>query len=56
MVQEVLDLLQSHKLYLKPEKCDWEKLEVKYLRHIISRSSIKMDPAKIKAISKWKEP
>jgi Reverse transcriptase (RNA-dependent DNA polymerase) len=22
MVQEVLDLLQSHKLYLKPEKCD----------------------------------
>jgi RNase H-like domain found in reverse transcriptase/Reverse transcriptase (RNA-dependent DNA polymerase) len=56
MVQEVLDLLQSHKLYLKPEKCDWEKLEVEYLRHIISGSSVKMDPAKIEAISKWKEP
>jgi Reverse transcriptase (RNA-dependent DNA polymerase) len=52
MVQEVLDLLQSHKLYLKPEKCDWEKLEVKYLGHIISGSNIKMDPAKIEAISK----
>jgi hypothetical protein len=52
MVQEVLDLLQSHKLYLKPEKCDWEKLEVKYLGHIISGSNVKMDPAKIEAISK----
>jgi deoxyuridine 5'-triphosphate nucleotidohydrolase len=56
MVQEVLDLLWSHKLYLKPEKCDWEKLEVKYLRHIILGSSVKMDPTKIKVISKWKEP
>jgi Reverse transcriptase (RNA-dependent DNA polymerase) len=56
MVQEVLDLLWSYKLYLKPKKCDWEKLEVEYLRHIILGSSIKMDPAKIKAISKWKEP
>jgi hypothetical protein len=56
MVQEVLDLLRSHKLYLKPEKCDWEKLEVKYLGHIISGSHVKMDPAKIEAISKWREP
>jgi Reverse transcriptase (RNA-dependent DNA polymerase) len=56
MVQEVLDLLWSHKLYLKPKKCDWEKLEVEYLRHIISGSNIKMDPTKIEAISKWKEP
>jgi RNase H-like domain found in reverse transcriptase len=56
IVQEVLDLLQSHKLYLKLEKCDWEKLEVEYLGHIILGSHVKMDPAKIKAISKWKEP
>jgi RNase H-like domain found in reverse transcriptase/Reverse transcriptase (RNA-dependent DNA polymerase) len=56
MVQEVLNLLRSHKLYLKPEKCNWEKLEVEYLGHIISGSHIKMDPTKIEAISKWKEP
>jgi Reverse transcriptase (RNA-dependent DNA polymerase) len=24
IVQEVLNLLRSHKLYLKPEKCDWK--------------------------------
>jgi RNase H-like domain found in reverse transcriptase len=31
-------------------------LEVEYLGYIISKSSVKMDPAKIEAISKWKEP
>jgi hypothetical protein len=49
-------LLWQHKLYLKPEKCDWEKLEVEYLGHIILGSNVKMDPGKIKAISQWKEP
>jgi Reverse transcriptase (RNA-dependent DNA polymerase) len=56
LVKEVLELLWQHKLYLKPEKCDWEKLEVEYLGHIISGSNVKMDPGKVKAISQWKEP
>jgi Reverse transcriptase (RNA-dependent DNA polymerase) len=56
LVTEVLELLWQHKLYLKPEKCDWEKLEIEYLGHIISGSNVKMDPGKIKAISQWKEP
>jgi RNase H-like domain found in reverse transcriptase/Reverse transcriptase (RNA-dependent DNA polymerase)/dUTPase len=56
LVKEVLELLWQHKLYLKPEKCDWEKLQVEYLGHIISGSNVKMDLEKIKAISQWKEP
>jgi RNase H-like domain found in reverse transcriptase len=56
LVKEVLELLWQHKLYLKLEKCDWEKLKVEYLGHIISGSNINMDPGKIKAISQWREP
>jgi Reverse transcriptase (RNA-dependent DNA polymerase) len=51
LVKEVLELLWQHKLYLKPEKCDWEKLEVEYLGYIILGSNVKMDPGKIKVIS-----
>jgi RNase H-like domain found in reverse transcriptase len=31
-------------------------LEVEYLGHIILGSNVKIDPAKIETISKWKEP
>jgi Reverse transcriptase (RNA-dependent DNA polymerase)/RNase H-like domain found in reverse transcriptase len=55
-VKEVLELLWQHKLYLKLEKYNWEKLKVEYLGYIISGSNVKMDPGKIKAILQWKEP
>jgi Reverse transcriptase (RNA-dependent DNA polymerase) len=55
-VREVLDIIQTHNLYLKPEKCDWIQKEVEYLGHIISYSQIRMDHAKTQAIDKWKIP
>jgi Reverse transcriptase (RNA-dependent DNA polymerase) len=55
-VREVLDIIQTHNLYLKPEKCDWIQKEVKYLEHIISYGQIQMDHAKTQAIDKWKIP
>jgi hypothetical protein len=53
---EVLKHLQEHDLYLRPEKCKFEKTEVKYLSLIISEGRIRMDPAKVKAVKEWAEP
>ena len=43
-------------LHLKPEKCEFYKTEVKYLRLIISVDSIKMDPKKVRAVVEWGSP
>ena len=36
-------------------KCTFGK-EVDYLSHIISKEGVKVDPSKIKAITKWPQP
>jgi hypothetical protein len=56
IVQRVLETLEKHKLFLKPEKCDFEKIKIKCLGVIISHNSMWMDPAKIKGIMEWPVP
>jgi hypothetical protein len=50
IVCEVLERLQEHNLYLKPEKCEFEKQEIKYLGMIICPGEVCMDPAKVSAV------
>jgi len=47
VTQRVMELLQKNNLFLKPEKCKFEKTEVEYLGVIISQNSVKMDPVKV---------
>jgi len=47
VTRRVLELLEKHKLYLRPDKCEFEKTTVKYLGVIISHNSVSMDPVKI---------
>lgn len=56
LVQQVLKIFKDNKLYLKPEKCDWEKTWIEYLGLIISENMVEMDPVKVKGISDWPEP
>ena len=56
VTREVLALLQKHKLYLKPEKCEFEKERIEYLGLIISNGKIEMDPVKIDGVASWPEP
>jgi hypothetical protein len=51
----VLSLLEKNQFYAKLSKCSFGKEEVKYLGHIISQG-VKVDPNKIKAITKWPKP
>jgi hypothetical protein len=39
----VLDRMHEHKLYLWPEKCEFEKTRIKYLGVIISHNKVEMD-------------
>ena len=52
-VPPILQKLQDHDLYLKPEKCHFHKKEVEYLGVIIGNGNVKMDPVKVKGISEW---
>jgi len=55
-VKEVLRRLRKHKLYAKPEKCEFHKEKVEYLGYILTPDGLFMDPAKVKTIQDWPEP
>ena len=55
-VHHVLDKLEKHDLYLKPEKCAFEKDEIDYLGVIIGNGIVKMDPTKLKGVADWPIP
>jgi hypothetical protein len=52
----VLDRMREHKLYLRPEKCEFEKTRIEYLGVIISHNKVEMDPVKIAGVADWPMP
>ena len=56
IVNQVLQRLADYDLYLKPEKCEFDKTKTKFLGLIISQGNIEMDPIKIKGVSEWPTP
>jgi len=55
-VRKILQKCRDNKLYLKPEKCSFDTLEVEYLGVIISQDNVTMDLVKVEAIATWPEP
>ncbi|CAH1427636.1 unnamed protein product [Lactuca virosa] len=55
-LREVLEVLKKEKLYAKFSKCDFWIREVQFLGHVINQEGIMVDPAKIKAVTKWERP
>jgi len=56
VTRRVLELLQKHKLFLKPDKCEFEKTRVEYLGVVISHNSVEMDPVKVAGVADWPTP
>jgi hypothetical protein len=52
----ILDCMRKHKLYLRPEKCEFEKTKIEYLNVIISHNKVEMDPVKIVGVVDWPTP
>jgi hypothetical protein len=52
----VLDRMREHKLYLQPEKCEFEQTRIEYLGVIISHNKVEMDLVKIAGVADWPTP
>ena len=50
---EVCDILQEHKLFLCPEKCEFCKERIKYLGLVISENKVSMDLVKVAGVREW---
>ena len=55
-VHLILDKLAKHDLYLKPEKCLFEKEEVEFLGVVLKGGTFQMDPTKVKGVADWPPP
>jgi hypothetical protein len=55
-VRKVFDRLRGSNLKLKPEKCEFLRRELSYLRHVISESGVLPDKTKTKVIEDFPTP
>jgi len=56
IVHQVLDKLEEHNLFLKPEKCTFEVPEIEYLGLIIGGGKVQMDHIKVQGVDDWQRP
>jgi len=56
VVQRVLEVLVGHKLFLRPEKCEFYWKEIEYLGLVISENKVVMDPVKVTRVCDWPTP
>ncbi|MCO5608638.1 hypothetical protein L7F22_062852 [Adiantum nelumboides] len=52
----ILQALRDNKLYVNQKKSEFFLQEIQYLRHIISKNGIRMDPAKLEVIKDCPNP
>jgi len=55
-VSKVLEKLLENNLYVKLEKCEFDRPETTFLGYVISKDGLKMDKEKVKAILDWPAP
>jgi hypothetical protein len=55
-VDEILQILQEHHLFVKKSKCSFRMQEVEYLGHIVGLDGVKVDPINIQAMQDWPHP
>jgi len=53
VVQRVLEVLAEHKLFLRPEKCEFHQKQIEYLGLVISENKVEMDPVKVAGVCDW---
>uniref|UniRef100_A0A0W0FWR6 Reverse transcriptase-rnase h-integrase n=1 Tax=Moniliophthora roreri TaxID=221103 RepID=A0A0W0FWR6_MONRR len=54
--KRLMQRIQKHDLYLKPEKCEFDVKEVIFLGMVIRSGYIAMDPIKLAGIAEWEAP
>ena len=56
LTHHILDKLEKEDLYLKPKKCAFAQKEIDYLKVIIGKGKLRMDPKKLKGVADWTTP
>ena len=56
ILEEVLGRLSNFGLQLKAKKCTFMQTEVVFLGHIVGRTGLACDPAKLSAVQNWHAP
>jgi len=52
----VFSTLKENGIYLNPKKCEFNKPEVRFLGHLVSRIGVRPDPAKVSVMKDWPVP
>jgi hypothetical protein len=55
-VKRVLQKLEEHHLFLKPEKCTFEQSSIEFLGVVVNNGSVQMDDSKIAKVKNWHSP
>ena len=55
-LKKVFQRLREHKLYVKPEKCEFTTEQITFLGHKISKGQIQMDERKVQVVIDWPAP
>ena len=55
-LEEVLSRLSNFGLQLKVKKCTFMQTKVVFLGHIVGRTGLACDPAKLDAVQNWHAP
>jgi len=53
IIHEVLDKLEKESYFLRLAKCEFKKDRVDYLRVVISREQIHINPVKVEGLKNW---
>jgi hypothetical protein len=56
LLQQVFEILRTHKFYVKLSKCSFAQQEVEYSGHTISAGGVATDTAKIQVVAQWVVP
>ena len=55
-VFELFERLRQTGLQLQPDKCEYLRPELEYLGHVITKVGVKPNPAKLRAVTNFKQP
>jgi len=55
-IRWVLQVLQEHKLFLCPKKCEFCKEQIEYLGLVILENEVSMDLVKVTGVQEWPAP
>ena len=51
-----MEKLRTHELYAKFSKCEFWLKRIAFRGHILSEDGVVVDPAKVEAVTNWKQP